>query len=180
MAAIGINGMLYFGVVKKSSTPAAAVCFAVLLLGVVLGFMLPGMHHAIAHYSPVPLEVSVMLPLSLPLTWIVNFLTNINPTAASSSTEVHAEGPSHQNNLLLLPPRLGICIFWILSLVVFLPASEYVCQQYSRYIPQIASRKLFHFLSVAMFTPIMLIDPDMMFLSFSVALCALLLIEYIR
>lgn len=185
VTAIGMNGMMYFEVVKSASTPGAAVCFTVLLVGVIVGFMLPGMEWAIAVYMPEPPQLSV--PLPVPLLWVINFLTTSNPMAPSSQddvesqTEQHPEHHQEQQELFVsLPLRLGICVYWILALVAFLPASEYICQKYSRFLPQIASRKLFHFLSVAMFTPIVLMDVEMMFLSFSVALCALILIEYIR
>lgn len=171
VAAACMHGLVCFRVMRSSSATSAA-CFITLVLGVVGGGMLPGMHRTIVYYSPTPPQL--FAPLPLPLLWVFEFLT------APYGGDLGEQQQQQQHVGSWLPPRLGICLYWVVSLVVFLPASEYICQQYSRYIPQIASRKLFHFLSVAMFTPIVLMDADMMFLAFSVALCALLLIEYFR
>ena len=181
VAAMGISGMLHFRVAQSSNTPVAAVCFTSLLVGVIVGFILPGMTRAVALYWPTPPQHAALpLPLPLPLVWVMSFLTN-SPYITPSYGDLDSESERQpQQHFFGLPLRVGISLYWIFALVTFLPISEYLCQRYSRHIPQIASRTLFHFLSVAMFTPIIHLDAEMMFLSFSVALCALLLIEYIR
>jgi hypothetical protein len=161
--AIGLNGFQHIRMLKSSTTCAAALLFATFLCVVVFEVMLPVMHHVISFYSPVSQR-------SYPLLWIVDFLTQSCPKATLDA--------ACSNSYSL--QRLCICIYWIICLVVFLPICQHICQTYSQYIPQIASRKLFHFLSVLMFTPMVRTDAEMMLLSFAVALCGLLLIEYIR
>ena len=151
--------------------------FTLLVGGIIAGVMLPGMQRGIEVYMPVPptpdqlsQSLPAILPLPLPLLWIIDFLTVDQSTSAEENTRNDHFGLS----------RIWICLCWGFFLMVFLPISQFICQTYSKFIPQIASRKLFHFLSVAMFTPVVLLDEEMMFLSFSVAFCALLLIEYFR
>lgn len=162
VAAIGMNGLLWLRVIKARSSPAYALCFAVLFSGVVLGCMLPIMQLVIDQCYTRPPSLS-LLRLPLPLQWIVDFL-----------------GASSFPPALGLPPRLATCFFWVVALSVGVPLSEHICRTHAWLIPHIACRKLFHFLSVAMFSPVVLADPDMMFLSFSVALCALVMVEYVR
>jgi hypothetical protein len=158
----------------SSASPICAACFVMLLVGVICFFMGPGMHHVIVSQSSSDVEESSnakSLPFILqaltPAKWIAKFL-------------FEKEDGENPTGGIVFSSRLGVCLYWILSLVIFLPSFEYICRKFSRHIPQIASRKLFHFLCVAMFTPIIWLDGDMMFLSFSVAFCALLLIEYVR
>lgn len=72
-----------------------------------------------------------------------------------------------------------ICLYWIGLLVVCIPLASYLTITQS-YIPQICLRKFFHILTCLMFAPIIEYDLEFLSLSFAVALCGLLLIEFIR
>ena len=168
---IGLNCLLQLKVIGKTSSVVAALIFVTTAAVVIAGFMLPGMYYVISMNSTVSSTTSLLFASSIPLLWVLKFL--------SSSSHLDFVDVK-VSQLWLHFPRISIVIFWIVCLVFFLPLSDYICKKYPNHIPQIASRKLFHFLSVAMFTPIIMCDSEMMFLSFSVAFCALLLLEYIR
>lgn len=76
--------------------------------------------------------------------------------------------------------RLKICIYWATVLLVSLPLVQYITVTYPQCMKNIVARKLFHFLSVLLFAPIISCDPDFMCLAFAVSLCGLLLVEYAR
>lgn len=75
---------------------------------------------------------------------------------------------------------LKVCIYWT-SLIISTVIIASICSNYFQW-PQICSRKVFHILTVLIFFPILSQKKlhNFCILSFGVALCLLVLLEYIR
>jgi dolichol kinase len=75
---------------------------------------------------------------------------------------------------------LKVCIYWSSLIIITIPIA-WICSNYFHW-PQICTRKVFHFLTVIMFFPILLQTKlhNFSILSFGVAFCILVLLEYIR
>jgi hypothetical protein len=147
----------------------------VVAVGGVFGVMFPLMHVPIARCYP---------HLRHPLEWY----------SARTDSTLYAYPVINPTSSLCLPcDRMGeflqrddyraswICLYWVASLCTALPLAHWASSRHpSARLPQICSRKLFHFLCVLMFAPVIEVDLQMMALSLGVGTCGLLVLEYVR
>mmetsp|Transcript_10747 Transcript_10747/g.16486 ORF Transcript_10747/g.16486 Transcript_10747/m.16486 type:complete len:457 (-) Transcript_10747:1845-3215(-) len=75
-------------------------------------------------------------------------------------------------------PRFYWIIYWIVILVATIPIAT--ASWFKTFAPRVVTRKWFHLVAVLLFTPVTLLSPELMFLSYTIAICALLVIENVR
>jgi dolichol kinase len=93
------------------------------------------------------------------VTWLVTFL--LSPEGSSSSTS------STQY------PRAVWLIYWLVVVTVALHQAPQQCSV-------VISRKWFHLVAIALFLPVTLAAPQLMSLSYAIALCILIVVESMR
>ncbi|KAL7996402.1 putative polyprenol kinase family [Plasmopara halstedii] len=101
----------------------------------------------------------LLLQTKNPFVWLIKFLIKSN----SSS---------------MLPPRIGLMIYWAICLLVLVPLIRTI----SNYLKlrNIVARKLFHVLIAVMLGPASIIDVPMLSLSYGVAISVFLIVECAR
>eukprot|EP00940_MAST-03C_sp_MAST-3C-sp2_P000326 g326.t1 len=124
-----------------------------------------------------------------PIRWLYHFIFPLSDVEKDATfTSLVA---SITSSLLVSSDRFVILGLWALSLIVALPAlimfgHDPSAEKSSHSgvfvpkLPQIIVRKLFHLLAVALFLPVIVIDPDLLHISYGVAAALLVVVECFR
>lgn len=75
-------------------------------------------------------------------------------------------------------PRMAWIAYWILVVGIMIPISAH--PKFASLAPTVVLRKWFHLVAILLFTPATLLAPQLMTLSYAIALCALMVLECIR
>jgi dolichol kinase len=81
---------------------------------------------------------------------------------------------------LPIPLGLKIVAMWITLLCIFIPTITFISNVKAPYLEIVCKRKLFHILGTAMFAPVILLQRDLLILSFGVAGSLFIGLEFIR
>ncbi|RIB11599.1 hypothetical protein C2G38_94956 [Gigaspora rosea] len=77
------------------------------------------------------------------------------------------------------PTRIFLCLYWITIIIISILLFTHILQTRRIYSLN-TKRKYFHFLTIIMFIPGYLLEPEFMHLAFSVALSTFIFLEYLR
>lgn len=75
-------------------------------------------------------------------------------------------------------PRVTWVLYWVATLIIMVPVSA--LPRFLKLAPTVVMRKWFHLMAIILFTPVTLLSPQLMMLSYAVALCGLMVVECIR
>ena len=83
-----------------------------------------------------------------------------------------------ENDTSACIPRMAWIVYWIVVLGIMVPISAH--PKFASLAPTVVLRKWFHLVAILLFTPVTLLAPQLMTLSYAIALCALMVLECIR
>ena len=75
-------------------------------------------------------------------------------------------------------PRIAWIVYWIVVVGIMVPISAH--PKFATLAPTVVLRKWFHLVAILLFTPATLLAPQLMTLSYAIALCSLMVLECIR
>jgi dolichol kinase len=123
---------------------------------------------------------SASLPAPLPIRWLTWFLRQKEIIRMDSSSTLLSDSYSQL-------PRYSWLVYWGFILSIFGPMTFYLAQKLHNCDSEkrkkkltVVSRKFFHFVAVALFTPVTAYAPKLMYLSYAIATALLMLVESLR
>ena len=178
---------------QKSQEQRRIFMHCATILGVTIISTVVSLHIALSKFckdaavnTDVPVDwcqnSSIPLQSLLPIRWLSWFLSDVDTNMSASYSMLLALGTQQ-----VYVPRYVWLIYWVVTLFLCGPIALYLAQilYYSDNIKKkkkltVAARKFFHFVAVALFTPVTAYSPKLMYLAYAIATALLVLVEGLR